>query len=154
MKSVDKNAILVKLSESERAKSGKEDFEVRSKPQKVFSSIWAVEAEVNNGGFSQYFANSSSETAGFVVEALNTIGAPRTAEICGRAITASFPGGLPRGPKEISAAAKEFSGETLKRLDTLDTEFFGYPHNLTDLLFAYVSKHPEEFGELPEPDDV
>jgi len=23
---------------------------------------------------------------------------------------------------------------------------------LTDLLFAYVSRHPEEFGDLPNPD--
>jgi len=38
-------------------------------------------------------------------------------------------------------------------LETLDSEFFEYPHNLTDLLFAYVSKHPEEFGELPKPDE-
>jgi hypothetical protein len=60
---------------------------------KVFSSIWAVESEVNNGGFSQYFLNSSSETAGFVVEALETIDAPRTADICRRAIAAAFPDG-------------------------------------------------------------
>jgi hypothetical protein len=35
----------------------------------------------------------------------------------------------------------------------LDNEFFAYPHNLTDLLFAYVSKHPEEFGTPPTADD-
>jgi hypothetical protein len=31
---------------------------------KVFPAIWAVESEVNNGGFSQYFLNSSAEGAG------------------------------------------------------------------------------------------
>jgi len=34
----------------------------------------------------------------------------------------------------------------------LDSEFFAYPHDLTDLLFTYVSTHPEEFGELPQPE--
>jgi Domain of unknown function (DUF4375) len=63
---VNKNSILIKLSESKRTKFGKEDFGTQSVPQKVFSSIWAVESEVNNGGFSQYFRNSSSETAPFV----------------------------------------------------------------------------------------
>jgi hypothetical protein len=34
----------------------------------------------------------------------------------------------------------------------LDSEFFAYPHDLRDLLFAYVTAHPEEFGELPQPE--
>jgi hypothetical protein len=49
-------------------------------------------------------------------------------------------------------AASDFSGETKDSLNDLDDEFFQYPHNLTDLLFAYVSRYPEEFGELPKPD--
>jgi uncharacterized protein DUF4375 len=52
---VDKNAFLIQLSESDRTMFGKEDFATQSVPQKVFSAIWAVESEVNNGGFSQYF---------------------------------------------------------------------------------------------------
>jgi hypothetical protein len=151
---VNKNAILIELSESDRTKFGKEDFATQSTPQKVFSSIWAVESEVNNGGFSQYFINSSSETAGFVIEALNTIGAPCTADICSRAISAAFPDGLPAEPEQIGATAEDFSEATEEALETLDEEFFGYPHNLTDLLFAYVSQHPEEFGNLPEPDEA
>ena len=80
-----KNEILIGLSESERTKVGKEDFALQSLPQKVFSTVWAVESEVNNGGFSQYFLNSSAETAPFVAEALDTIGAPKIAQICRRA---------------------------------------------------------------------
>jgi Domain of unknown function (DUF4375) len=151
---MDKNRILIALSESDKTKFGKEDFSAQSTPQKVFSSIWAVESEVNNGGFSQYFLNDSCVTAGFVAEALNTIGAPRTADICRRAIAAAFPSGLPVDPESISAAAVEFSDETEDELNALDGEFYQYPHNLTELLFAYVSKHPEEFGKLPEPDDA
>jgi len=41
----------------------------------------------------------------------------------------------------------------MEALEPLNNEFFEYPHNLTDLLFAYVSKHAEEFGELPKADD-
>jgi hypothetical protein len=151
---MDKNNILIDLSESDRTKYGKDDFATQSTPQKVFSSIWAVESEVNNGGFSQYFLNSSCETAGYVVEAMKAIGAPRTGEICSRAIASAFPEGLPEDPAEISSAAENFSGETEEKLGEFDDEFFTYPHNLTDLLFAYVSAHPEEFGELPKPDDA
>ena len=149
---MDKNGILIALSESDRTKYGKEDFSAQSNPQRVFSAIWAVEAEVNNGGFSQYFLNESCETAGFVVEALEAVGAPRTAEICRSAIAAAFPEELPSDPEEISSAASEFSSTVEERLSALDDEFYQYPHNLTELLFAFVSKHPEEFGELPKLD--
>jgi hypothetical protein len=149
-----KNGILISLSESPKTKFGKEDFASQSIPQKVFSAIWAVESEVNNGGFSQYFLNSSSETAAFVEEALDTIGAPKTADICRRAIACAFPDGLPATKEGISSAAADFSDGVLEELEPLDQEFFAYPHDLTGLLFAYVSKYPEEFGPLPKPDDA
>ena len=79
---MNKNKYLIDLSESDRTRFGKEYFVDQSLPQKVFSSIWAVKSEVNNGGFYQYFQNSSAETAPFVVQALDTIGAPLTADIC------------------------------------------------------------------------
>ena len=34
-------------------------------------------------------------------------------------------------------------------LNALDTEFFAYPDNLTELLFQYVSGHPDAFGPVP-----
>jgi len=151
---MDKNRILIALSESDKTKFGKEDFITQSVPQKVFSSIWAVESEVNNGGFSQYFLNSSCETAGFVTMALETIGAPNTADLCRRAITAAFPDGLPSNPETIRSLASDFSDEIEDKLDALDREFYRYPHDLTQLLFSYVSRHPEEFGEMPEPEDA
>jgi hypothetical protein len=148
---MNKNEILIGLSESENTKFGKAQFENQSVPQRVFSSIWAVESEVNNGGFSQYFLNSSAETAAFVAEALDAISAPRTADICRRAIECAFPDGLPPAPDVISSVAADFSEETLEELEALDTEFLAYPHDLTELLFTYVSIHAEEFGALPEP---
>jgi Domain of unknown function (DUF4375) len=149
-----KNHILIGLSESPQTKFGKEDFASQSVPQKVFSALWEVESEVNNSGFSQYFLNRSAESAHFVVDALKVIGAPKTADICRRAIGAAFPDGLPESMEAIRSAAADFSDEVLEKLEPLDQEFFSYPHNLTDLLFAYVSQHPEEFGELPKPDDA
>lgn len=144
-----KNQVLINLSVSDSTQFGKTDFAMQTTPQKIFSATWALEAEVNNGGFSQYFMNDSNETASFAAEALDAIGAPQTAGICRRAILVAFPNGLPATPQAASAAAGDFSDDVLERLRTLDDEFYAYPHNLTDLLFAYVSKHPEEFGELP-----
>src|SRR5215472_15377858 len=71
---MNKNKLLIDLAESETTKVGKKEFARQSLPQQVFSAIWEVESEVNNGGFSQYFSNSSAESASFVVEAFETIG--------------------------------------------------------------------------------
>jgi hypothetical protein len=149
-----KNHILILLSSSDKTSFGKEDFEVQSPPQKVFSAIWEVESEVNNGGFAQYFLNSSAESAWFLVEALETVGAPKTAAICKRAIEAAFPTGLPHSVEAIRLAAASFPDEVLAALEPLDNDFFSYPHSLTNLLFSYVSMHPEEFGPLPKADDA
>lgn len=151
---MNKNRILIDLSESKKTAFGKQEFAKQSFQQKVFSAIWALESEVNNGGFSQYCLNSSAESVSFVVEALETIGAPKTASICIRAIATAFPYGLPTTVEAIRSVAADFSDEILKKLEPLDQEFVAYPHNLTDLLFAYVSEHPEEFGTLPKPDDA
>jgi hypothetical protein len=92
------------------------------------------------------------KSASFLVTALETIGAPKTADICGRAIANAFPKGLPSAATDIQLAASDFSGQILTDLETLDQEFFSYPHDLTDLLFAYVSARPEEFGTISQPD--
>src|SRR5579862_1167371 len=136
---MNKNRILIDLSESDKTKFGKLEFAEQSLPQRVFSAIWALESEVNNGGFTQYFLNSSAESASFVVQALEIIGAPKTASICNRAIVTAFPSGLPATVEAIRSVAADFPDEIPEKLETLDQEFFAYPHNLTDLLFAYVS---------------
>lgn len=114
-----KNHILILLSESEKTSFGKEDFSRQSVPQKVFSAIWAVESEVNNGGFSQYFLNSTGDSTPFVVAALETIDAPKTADICKRAIETAFPNGLPQSEDAIRSAAASFPDEVLTALEPL-----------------------------------
>ncbi|HWX13008.1 MAG TPA: hypothetical protein VNZ04_13600, partial [Trinickia sp.] len=66
---------------------------------------------------------------------------------------AGFPDGLPTTPEAITARAATFSDDILGQLDGLDKQFCLYPDNLTDLLFDFVSKHPDEFGVMPVPDD-
>ena len=145
-----KNHILIRLSESDKAQFGKLDFAQQSTPQKVFSSIWALESEVNNGGFSQYFLNNSCETASFVSEALATLGAPKTADICRRAIAAAFPAGLPENPEDISSAAADFPDEVMEALEPLDNEFFEYPHNLTICCLLTSRSTLRNLGNYPK----
>lgn len=147
---MNKNGYLIHLSESDNTQFGKVAFADQSLPQKVFSAIWAAESEIDNGGFSQYFYNSSAESAGFVAQAFEAIGARKTADICRRALAAAFRDGLPDSAEGIRIAAADFPDDLIARLEPLDQEFFSYPDNLTELLFDYVAQHPDEFGSIPK----
>ena len=92
---MNKNSILVGLSESEKTGFGKLDFADQSLPQKVFSTIWAVESEVNNGGFSLYFSSATADSATFMVEALETRGSSCSAHgRQGNGFISGFPHGI------------------------------------------------------------
>jgi hypothetical protein len=143
---MDKNEFLIDLSESSQTQFGKFDFTKQSLPQKVFSAIWSLEGEVNNGGFQFFFLNSSAERAPFIAEALYTIGAKHTAEMWIRVTEIAFPEGLPSNADEISSKAKNFDGEQLADLDELDQDFYARSEDMTELLFAYVMSHKDVFG--------
>jgi hypothetical protein len=49
--------------------------------------IWDLEAQVNNGGFIQYYDNTSGDTAYFAMEALRSVGAEQMCAIVEQAHT-------------------------------------------------------------------
>jgi hypothetical protein len=68
------------------------------------------------------------------------VGASDAADICRRAISVAYPAGLPATPEAISAGAEELAAGTLEEFDE---DFLTYPNDLTELLFAHVSEHPD-----------
>jgi Domain of unknown function (DUF4375) len=143
----NKNAFLIELSESTLTGFGKVDFDAQSPIQKIFSTIWTLESEVNSGGFAQYFCNSS-ETANSLLGALLEIGAPKTAAICEEAILLLFPNGLPKSAEEVHSVASQIDQKTISKIEKLNIEFYKYPNDLTDLLYDFVMVHREEFSVL------
>jgi hypothetical protein len=146
---MDKNSVLIGLSESERTDFGRIDFAAQSEPQKVFSAIWALESQVNSGGLLQYFASSDGETANFAPIALRMIGAQACAGIVERALRVASSSALPQSQDERQRLLDGLSDSASDELDALDSEFFTYPDNLTELLFTYVAARPEIFGSVP-----
>ncbi|MCX2740256.1 DMP19 family protein [Pontibacter anaerobius] len=63
-----------------------DDLSKLTEPQKVLLFVENVEREVNNGGFNQFFWNSSGDYAHESLAALEVIGAKKTADIIRRAI--------------------------------------------------------------------
>ena len=109
-------------------------------PDIVADLIEALEGEVNNGGFDQFFYNSAGDKTAETILALEAIGAARTADIVKRA-AAMFPGGMP--PKERFARQDILltafpSSEAFK---ALDNEFYEYFDDLEGLTENYNDTH-------------
>ena len=140
----DKNKQLIALSENPAAQFWKVSYQELTAAEKVFVSIWELEAEVNNGGFLQYFFNSSGDNAGYCVSALEKIGALNVAALAKQA-NSVFENGAPSADSEIrQPQVEKFSDEQKKFLDELDQKFFKRPDNLTELLFDFVTKKSAE----------
>ena len=111
-----------------------------SEAERVFICIWQLEAEVNNGGFAQYFTNSSGDLAADAPAALEAIGATHTASIV-RGANAIFPGGPPR---DRDAREDAFGAIAEDAFEELDDRFLAYEDDLSSLLYAYVQAHQSE----------
>jgi len=108
--------------------------------ERVFICIWQLEAEVNNGGFAQYYTNSSGDLAADAPEALEAAGAAHTASIV-RTANAVFPGGPPR---DRDAREDAFDAIADDAFEQLDDRFVAYEDDLSSLLYAYVQAHRGE----------
>jgi Domain of unknown function (DUF4375) len=59
-----------------------------SPEERVVLAVEALEREVNNGGYDQFFVNSSREYAPIIADALTRIGCPKTCEVTRNALDA------------------------------------------------------------------
>ena len=147
---MDKNAFLIELSESDRTDFGRIDFSEQSEEQQVFSAIWELESQVNNGGFLQYFQSADGHTANVAPAALRAIGAAKCSDIVGRALAVASAQGLPDDQQSRERLIEALDTPAQEALEALDQEFFAYPDNLTDRLFEYVRSHPQTFGPVSD----
>jgi len=117
-----------------------------SPAQNTFKLIWKLEAEVNNGGFQQYFHNSSGRDAPNVEVALRAIGADKCADITAKAFRLVGGAGLDWTNERFRQSHMLAMAPNVEDdLDELDQQFYGYPDPLSDLLGKFVIDHPKEF---------
>ena len=101
--------------------------------------IGRLEAEVNNGGFDQFFFNSAGDDAAPTIQALELIGATKTAAIVRRACR-KFPGGMPPADRERrqELLLGVVSHGTSDAFEAEDEEFYVYEEDLSALVAAHA----------------
>jgi uncharacterized protein DUF4375 len=111
-----------------------------------------LEREVNNGGFAQFFLNSSGDHAAETPMALRAIGAAQMARIVEEAL-APFGRAGPSRDTTTRSEQIEALGEAAEDVwSTCDSKFYEYPDNLAAQLRGYVAARQQEFGPPIPPD--
>ena len=116
-----------------------------TEPQKNFYFNQCLEREVNNGGFSLYFTNSSGEYAHQTVETLKLIGANNFAKILQKAID-KFPSKtVPQDSGERQEIVEQIEENNDEVWEKLDDKFYEYPEDLNQLNINYIMQNKEFF---------
>ena len=118
-----------------------------TKPQQAIYISWVLEAEVNNGGFNQYYFNQSGQFANLTPDALTLVGAMRLANLAVRANE------IYKTNKEQIIRHQDGSLEGFAKsyddnpLGTIDDEFYDLQgkENLQELQIAYIRSHVAYF---------
>ena len=99
----------------------------------VTDLVKALEDEVNDGGFDQFFYNNAGDNTAETIEALKSIGALKTADILRRA-AAMFPGGMPPRERYARQGVLLQKFPDAKGFEELNDEFYAYPDDLASFL--------------------
>jgi hypothetical protein len=122
-----------------------ESLEKLNEHQKIFFYNQTIEREINNGGFNQFYYNSSGDFACETVESLKSIGAEKTALIIQKA-NGQFPNNVvPQNREERQEILKQIEDKANDIWEKLDEDFYQYEENLNALNMAYIKKHTEHF---------
>jgi hypothetical protein len=118
------------------------NFEQLTEADRVLIAIWGLEAEVNNGGFDQYYFNSAGAHARHAPAALRRIGAQSMATIVERANSLFGAQGPPENDVARQEALFALTAVNEGPWDELDRLFFAYPDDISKLLEQYLGIAP------------
>ena len=104
--------------------------------ERIVLAIEALEREVNNGGYDQFFANSSKQFAPTVVDALVRIGCTKTANITRNAIKAI--GALDLTEEAIDTAMSTDNERRQAKFDRSDSSYHKSGESIERQLFAFI----------------
>ena len=146
MEAKDLNGSIIELDNfiAEACSYG-DDLGQLTEPQKMFYFNQNLEREVNNGGFDQFFLNSSGDFAMETISSLNVIGAVNTAAILQKAIDQFPHGTVPRDQTERQELMETIEDKASNIWSELDEEFLKYQDNLNQLNMNYVKENSAFF---------
>lgn len=132
------DSVVLAIEQALQQRAGEVGLAALNDAEVTVLAVEALEREVNNGGYHQFFINTP-EFASLAVDALKRIACPKTAEITARAISLL---GL-RQPFTASAVEKALANDSEGKLveslsDQCDGPYYDTGEPIADRLFDYV----------------
>ncbi len=113
--------------------------------QQVVLIIENLEREINNGGFNQFYFNSSGNHAQITVEYLKKIGADKTAELVEKANSEWPNNEIPIDRTERQSLLEEIENNAEQVWEDCDQKFYKYEDDIAGLLMNFVNVNRTDF---------
>jgi hypothetical protein len=135
------DSLLLALEEALNQKAADTGEQDLTDEERIVLAVEAMEREVNNGGFGQFFANASGQYAPILVDSLLTIGCPETANVASGAINAL--GVQDFTPEALEAALESENEERDEQLEECDGLYSGSGEDIAGQLFEFIRAHQD-----------
>lgn len=114
-------------------------FKALTQSEQVIFCMLGLEREVNNGGFDQFFLNSSGEYKDETLDSLRRIGASYTASILEEAIR------IVEEPNPPGMKEDKHKDIQYEKLNDLDNKFYEYKEDLLGLQLQFITEQQDNF---------
>ena len=116
-----------------------------SAPERTVYLAYFMDAEVHNGGFDQFFFNSQGNHAAETIEALEAVGAPRSANQL-RHARSLFKPEAPSPDRDVRwAQMDKMPKATREQWNAMDEAYDASGENVMALVCAFVRARPDAF---------
>jgi hypothetical protein len=135
------DSLVVAFEQAVAQKAHREGDAALSTEEYQILAVEALEREVNNGGYAQFFTNSSKEFASRVAQALDAIGCPRFAAITRDAVAAlGISGEVTEAA--VDGAMASADDRRLEALSACDEAYYGVgDEDIAARLLAFIEDH-------------
>jgi len=130
------DSLVLAFEQAINKKAEQKGLQTLTDEERTVLAVEALEREVNNGGYHQFFLNSSRQFAPTVVRALQRIGCKKTASITQRAIKAL--GLADITSEEIETAMAGNDERRTAKLNRCDDAYYKGAEPIADRLFAFI----------------
>jgi len=128
-----------------RVNQSRGGFDDLSEPEKLYYTVALLRNEINNGGFHQYFFNSSGSYYNHAEAGLQQLGATQTLALLHQAkeiVFSAMPVSADTKVRRKHMASIDSAQSDLRRkLDELDQRFYASPDEITPRLEAFARQH-------------
>ncbi len=141
--------VMMSISEELQAIDEHTDaFHLISEPRRTLFAAYWVEAEINNGGLSQYYFNSAGDQAADAPRYLRELGLTEAAEILEEA-NAFFPDATPPSDRRARIAVlDDIEEQASEAWNELDNRFYESGISFQPNMITYIRNNREEFYKL------